>query len=287
MSEEKYEFSIKRILVALDASTDSLAALQSAANLAAAMEAELVGLFVEDINLLRLAGLPFAREVQRATGAGRTLDETSMERDLQLQASQARRALAEAAAGSGATWSFQVVRGVVQKEVVTAALEADLLSLGRTSRPLVRSLRLGSTARAVLSMPRSILLGHPSREAEEPIYVTFDGSLAGEKAVVAAARLAQFHGADLVVLLVRPDHGEGRPAAAQLAERGEALVHEVSSEVDIRYQDLAEASQEELIKAARQANCSLLVLGGEVPMLQGEALQQLLDELNCPVMLVR
>src|SRR5690606_38458610 len=267
------EFSIKRILVALDTSTDSLAALQSAADLAAAMEAELVGLFVAGINLLRFAGLPFAWEVQRATGTGRTLDEARMEHDLQLQASQARRALAEAASASGAVWTFRVVRGVVQQEVLTAALEADLLSLGRTSRSLVRRLRLGSTARAVLSTPRSILLGRPSHAVEEPIYVTFDGSLAAEKAVVAATRLAEFHGTDLNVLLVRLDNGEGRPAAVDLAERCEALVRGESTEVEIHYQDLAQASQEELVQAARQAACSLLVLGGETPMLQGEALQ--------------
>lgn len=134
-AEELPEQIIRRILVALDASTDSVAALKTAASLAASLQAELVGLFVEDINLLRLAGLPFASEVQRVTGTGRVLDEAGMERDLQLQASQARRALANAAADAEATWTFRVVRGVVTTEILAAALEADLLTLGRASRP--------------------------------------------------------------------------------------------------------------------------------------------------------
>ena len=51
-----------RILVALDASPRSLAALSTAGALAAELDAELSGLFVEDINLQRLLALPFARE---------------------------------------------------------------------------------------------------------------------------------------------------------------------------------------------------------------------------------
>ena len=64
MSERQEEDKIQRILVALDASTDSLAALDAAAKLAQCLQAELVGLFVEDVNLLYMAGLPFTRELR-------------------------------------------------------------------------------------------------------------------------------------------------------------------------------------------------------------------------------
>ena len=57
------ELAVKRILIALDPSRRGQSALQAAAHLAAGTGAELAGLFVEDINLLRLAGLPFAREL--------------------------------------------------------------------------------------------------------------------------------------------------------------------------------------------------------------------------------
>ena len=55
--------TLRRIVVGLDAGPRDRAALEAAAQLAARMQAELVGLFVEDIDLLHLAGLPFAREV--------------------------------------------------------------------------------------------------------------------------------------------------------------------------------------------------------------------------------
>ncbi len=60
-----------RILVAIDTSPHGRAALEAAADLAAASSAELCGLFVEDLNLLRLAGLPFAHEIEFASATPR------------------------------------------------------------------------------------------------------------------------------------------------------------------------------------------------------------------------
>ena len=65
------ELAVKRILIALDPSRRGQSALQAAAHLAAGTGAELAGLFVEDINLLRMAGLPFARETRYAGQSGR------------------------------------------------------------------------------------------------------------------------------------------------------------------------------------------------------------------------
>src|SRR5215207_6945347 len=53
---------VEYILVALDMSPHSEAALAAAAELAVALGLELRGLYVEDINLLRLCGLPFGIE---------------------------------------------------------------------------------------------------------------------------------------------------------------------------------------------------------------------------------
>ena len=84
MNERELEPTTRRILVALDASQHSLAALEAASELAEALKAELVGIFVEDVNLLNLAGLPFVREVGYPSGAARPLDSPSMERALRI-----------------------------------------------------------------------------------------------------------------------------------------------------------------------------------------------------------
>lgn len=276
------ELMIRRILVALDTSTDSLAALQAAARLAAIMEAKLVGLFVEDVNLLRLAGLPFVREVCWPTAAGRPIDEARMERELRLRASQARRALAYAAEEAEAEWSFRVVRGTVTAKVLEAALEADLLSLGRASRTMGRRSRLGSTARAAAQQaPRSVLLAQQGADLEQPIVVTYDGSPAGARALAAAVRMAQTNESNLIVLIM----AENAEDAPQLAERANAWLKERVPHANYRY--LPSGNGDALIQALKENNTGLIVLGGESPLLQGGALQQLLDDLDCPVMLVR
>ena len=81
MTEER-PFPVRRLLVALDASGHSLAALEAAARLAAHLEVELAGIFVEDENLLRLAKLGTARVVDRLSARVRTLGAGEIEREL-------------------------------------------------------------------------------------------------------------------------------------------------------------------------------------------------------------
>ena len=52
--------AVRTILVALDASPGSMAALEAGARVAARLDAELVGLYVEDENLLKVGDLPIA-----------------------------------------------------------------------------------------------------------------------------------------------------------------------------------------------------------------------------------
>ena len=125
MNEHVSEPAIRRILVALDASLHSLAALEAASELAEALKAELVGIYVEDINLLHLAGLPFAHEVSYLSVAVRQLDSPSMERELRVQAERARQVLAGVAGRRQLRWSFRVVRGLDAFGRITNLFDRD------------------------------------------------------------------------------------------------------------------------------------------------------------------
>lgn len=275
--------SIKRILVALDTSTDSVAALRSAANLAGALPAELVGLFVEDTNLLNLAGLPFAYAVNHATGSGQALTQAQMEQDLLLLAGQAKQALMEAATQAGAKWSFKVVRGTVTEGVLSSALETDLVTLGRASNHLTDEYKLGSTARNVVSSyPHSVLLCRSGVAGNRPVMVLFDGSPAGNQALLASASMADASGCQLTVFLVTEQFSE-----AELNQQVGQLLAERQFTPSMVFEVVERVSRPGIIHLAQTAQCSLLVLGGDTPLLKGTALQHLLDELYCPVMVIR
>lgn len=94
---------------------------QLVARLAQELEAELLGLFIEDLELLRFASLPFAREIGIASAQARSMDVASLERQLRAQARALEQALA-AILGPGPTaWTLRVERASP-----LAAIEAAL-----------------------------------------------------------------------------------------------------------------------------------------------------------------
>ena len=98
MTPSGAEFGIRRIMVALDGSAHASGAPEAAAALAARLHAELEGVFVQDIDLARLAALPIGREIQFLTGRGRDFTADELDAHNVEQEACARRAIAAAAA---------------------------------------------------------------------------------------------------------------------------------------------------------------------------------------------
>jgi hypothetical protein len=180
--------SIRRITVVQEA-VQAARTLDAVAQAAAALEAELTGLFVEDVELLHFAGLPFAREI--GAFSARALDVRTMERRLRSQAEEARRALAAAAEGKPLRWSFRVERGSVPARVRSALAEADLVVLlgGRGGQPprraaaLLSAVELPGEVEAALERLARSLAGQIYRvrpaEGEEALARVLRGLLRG------------------------------------------------------------------------------------------------------------
>jgi nucleotide-binding universal stress UspA family protein len=282
MNERELEPTIRRILVALDASPHSQAALEAASELADVLKAELVGIFVEDVNLLRLAGLPFAREVGYPSGIDRPLDSPSMERELRIQAAQVRQTLAGVAERRQIRWSFRVVRGHVASELLTAAQEADLLALGRASWASTRRVRLGATARVVVAQaPHPVLLLQHGHAICQPVQLVYDESPSARRALATAAQLAALTGGHLMVMLVMDALESGQHLQEEVDERLQV------AQVKGRYRPLVNPTAEELAQALRVAGGGTLVISADHPLLEGEGLPTLVDAMDCSVVLVR
>ncbi len=271
----------RRILVALDATRDSLEALEQAAAMASRMEAELVGMFVEDIGLLNLASLPFAREVSPFGAAARTLDTATIEKELKLQAAQARRALAATAERLHLRWEFQVARGKVEAEILAATARADMVALAK-ARAGAGGPRLGHVSRAVAeSMPCSVLLAAPeARTHRRRVAVIFAAGRAGEAALRVAIRLASGNGRPLSVL-VPAVPGEtkaaGREATANRRFQGLPVPVEVRS--------IAMARAADIRIAVAEIGAEILVLGATPG--EGPDLVASIEGCGCTILLVR
>lgn len=191
---------IQRILVALDTSAHSLAALEASAELAAALGAELVGLYVEDENLRHLTRLPFAQEVDSVSGETRRLESSDVERHLRRQAEEVRRILERRAVRQRVQWSFRTARGSVAARIREAASEADLVIVGVRSRTPIHG--PGSTTRALVSSEARVMILRQGARLDRAVRVVFDGSDAAREGLALARRLAARRQAELVVVLL-------------------------------------------------------------------------------------
>lgn len=150
--------SVRRILVALDGSPESRATLAAAARLGIATGAELQGLFIEDIELLRLAGLPFAREAGVSSGVFQRLETADIERRFRVGAELARATLHEAASTAGLRSTFRVARGLVVPQLLAGARDADVVAAGKRRGLGLAGGRLGGTSRSLIAHVRTPVL---------------------------------------------------------------------------------------------------------------------------------
>lgn len=95
---------------------------EPAARLARELEAEFLGLFIEDVELLRFASLPFAREVGLASASLLTMNLGALERQMRTQAQLLEAAL-QSIFGPAPGWSFRIERASPAAAVAAALAE--------------------------------------------------------------------------------------------------------------------------------------------------------------------
>lgn len=193
---------LKRILVALDASEQSLTALETAATLAQAMQGELTGLFVEDAELLTLAKLPYSTEVRHAGAEIHHLDMPKLEKEIAERSVYARQALERTGSDRQLRWRFRCVRGNVHREIAAAAGDVDLICIGHRVGSGYAKSRMGGMAQLVLENNAPVLIaGSPNRPFIGSVAVVFDGTEHARDDIQNAASIALILKSDLVLLL--------------------------------------------------------------------------------------
>lgn len=273
---------IRRILLALDAVAHSPQLLDTASRLAARLDAELHALFVEDANLLRLAGLPFAREVRLTSATTRKLQNPEMERALRAQATRAQQALAVAAGRMNVRWSFRVTRGEVAAEVAGESLQTDLVALNLGVGRQARLTRFSATIETLVndvSCPALMLLQDVS--PQPPFVTVYDGTPPSARALALAARLARTDSREVIVLIVASD------AHAREQQRDEAVARLTQEGAIPRPQVLSAIDPESLARAVHAVNAGTLILPLGSAVLGVETAHRLLEQVECATLLVR
>lgn len=242
--------STRQILVAIDTSPHGAAALQAAARMALELSAELQGLFVEDVELLQLAALPFVCEIDFASGVSRPLDAKTVETAMQTKAEGVRQAIAEAVGNTRLQWSFRKTRGKFTQTILTESLQADLVVVG--------------WQKATSAFPESSRRGGP-------IVVIDTASPTSDHAIDAARRFAQWYD-DSSVVVVTHESAEGLAARRDVSDC---------------YVQRCSPSIESLLRAVRAWRPQLILVDRSDPLFSESMVDSLLAQFPCPLVLVQ
>ncbi|MCG6874022.1 MAG: hypothetical protein LJE97_02920 [Betaproteobacteria bacterium] len=259
---------VRRVVAALDMAATPGKVLEAAVELATALHAELVGLFVEDQRLLRVAELPFAQEFGLATARARPFGVGDMERALRRQAEQMRRMIGELAQPLGLAWTLEVVRGESLPTALAYPGTDDLLVIGR-SRYIP-----GEFVRPAMGAPGTGARGRP-------VAVLFDGTPQSVRALGFAVTLARGAGCEIAVLI--PAAGPEKFRTSRL-EVGRALQGRGASAAT--YVMMPDHGATSVERAAREHRAWVLVWPAGERSSAGKAVAELLADVTCPVVMI-
>ncbi|NNL06780.1 MAG: hypothetical protein HKO86_03580 [Gammaproteobacteria bacterium] len=229
--------------------------------LAERMGARLEGVFVEDIDLIQVAELPFLREVRLVSRSVEVMNLHRMEQELRVLARRAERLLGEQALRHNVSWSFRVWRGSIDTDLLSADIEADIFALTCLGAGLVRIPKLRAAATAVT--------------------VVFSGTDASKRALETAISLAADPDTTLNIILPAGEEAE----LASMQQQAEMQLGDTPTHT--HYIPLHDGELTDLLEILSDTHTSVLVLERDSKLLQMSSLKRGLAVLNCPVLVVR
>ncbi|GAA5521493.1 universal stress protein [Aliifodinibius salicampi] len=282
MAEDKnHTILLREILVAIDSSPHSQAALRAAATLARLMEANIRGLFVHEEHWSRISRLPAIASINELTGKTDTLEEKGLEKQVNLLKKRLRHQLEDISRKNKISHSWESTRGQVADEILEAAKKADLITLGRRGRSFSLKNKLGSTAKAIIQKAdKPILLLKEGLDLGNTVTVVFDASEASQKGLSLALSLAKRNYGKLSILVLNKDQESETRRNKEL----EKLIEK--AEIPVSVTMLDKPSRWQLLNAINYQHAGLLVIPKKQSFLQLDSLETNLEYLNCPVLMM-
>jgi len=282
MDEESDQVSIRRILVALDASNHSMAALEAAARLARSMGAELQGLFVEDINWFRISRHPLTKEISSLTGNIHSLQEDHMERQVKALARRMEKLMQRVSEISKIDYSFKSVRGGVEKQILDATENVDLITLGRVGQSMSRGEELGKTTRYILKeSDKPVLLLQQGLKIGYFIIVVYDGSPESRRGLHLARTIALQAESKIKVISFEHNVDDAEDRRREIHE----LLDQWNLKAPVSSLRIPEAMH--LGQMIHEQNGGLIISSRNQPLFQGRALQKVIKFIKCPLLLMK
>lgn len=273
--------SFRRILVAVDTSMHSRAALNAAIALAQIVEADVRGLFVRDTKWYHISRLPFISEISELTGEVRPLPEQTMKKQIRLLEQRIQHMARLIERYSDVSYSWKSVTGSVTDQILEASEEADLIALGRIGHSFSEQKTLGKLARAVIDRSdKPVLILQRGLTLGNTILAVYDASEQSQRGLKTALALAERTEKDLIVLILKND-------PQGLKER-DKTVEELLERADIEI-GVTFISQPQLWTFTRLLNrysYGMLIIPENQPLVTQHSVGTLITLLNRPILLM-
>ena len=269
---------IERVVVTLDAASENRTAIDTAVRLAARTRASLHALFVEDLDLLHLAGLPFARQITIGTGA-EPLSSENIALQLRAEAERARREVMAAAKRYQVDCAFDIVRGP-NEIAVAGASERDLVIAGGLTRPIGGHFRVEPRWWPSLQrMPGPLLLARAAWTVPGSVVVLLrDEGAASVRLFDAAAQIAAANDS-LLAVLSSPSVARGAGFDRWIADRLSARPQRVRIEA-------APAELSALRERLQQLECRLVAVEAGLAEGSADGMRKLAERFACDMLIV-
>jgi nucleotide-binding universal stress UspA family protein len=281
VNEANQPIRVGRILVSLDNSRHSLAALQAAVELAQHYGAELKAIFVEDTTLLRLAEMPFCQEVGEYTAIVREISSDGLSQGMVVQSRWVLRSFRNIINQTDLRAEIAIRRGNINETIATESQTCDLVIIGKTgTNPLGRP-RLGSTAQALVkNHTKPLLLVEENNRLGYPMIVFYENSPLGKICLETARDLLNPE-ESLIILL-----SEDEPVAYTT---NDAFLNQwaAENEVNISIQSIKTHTITRFINIIKGLKTGLLILPHDLKPQSILPLLTRLEQISLPILLIR
>ncbi len=284
MSNTSRSASFGRVLVILDVTSDPTPALESAAALAAGLDARLLTLFVEDQRLQRLENHPVARAIDLPTGLHRGVNTDSMRCSSRALARRMHDRVARLSQRYRLQARFELIGDDAPSKIQKLSDDTDLLVVGSSGRHLAPHVRTTSKCHRMgcqLSNP-VVFVDAPPRPFRS-ISVVHDGSEEARRGLRMALQLAQKHPLMLSVLAVGAD-----------AQKTETVRREVTSairqqgvRVHPHIRRITCCDTASIVQVATNVHSDLVVVPSNDTYPGDDDIDQLTGQMDCPVLVLR
>ena len=281
MNEVYGPLCVEHILVSLDSSTHSFAALRAAVVLARHFEANLKGLFVEDIALLGLAESPFRQEVGEYSAIVREFSTDDISRGILVQSRWVIKTFRKLINQTNIRGEFSILRGEVFKMIYHETKNCDLLIIGKTGTHPLRKRGMGSTAKYLIKHSKvSLVLVEEDNSIGYPMVLLYEDSPTGQTSLETARDLLD-PTETLIVLLDE----ENPDKLKSNKDRIEQWATE--NQIDLSLQTYQKHTFEQFIGMINGLKEGLFILSHPEDPLQEELIEICLEKVSLPIFYIK